>query len=46
MTSAQRPAGPLQGAVMRVFGRREVAQQMDRSLDALADRFNDPIPSP
>lgn len=45
MTSAQRPAGPLRGAVMRVFGAREVAQQMDRSLDALARRVNEPVPS-
>jgi uncharacterized protein YndB with AHSA1/START domain len=41
MTSAQTPAGPLQGAVMRVFGTRQVAQEMDRSLDALANRLRD-----
>jgi len=39
MTSDQRPAGPLQGAAMRVFGTRQVAKQMDRSLRALAERF-------
>ncbi len=37
--SAQRPAGILQGTVMRVFGTRQVRQQMDRSLDMLAQRF-------
>jgi len=39
MTSDQRPVGPLQGAAMRVFGTRQVAKQMDRSLRALAERF-------
>jgi uncharacterized protein YndB with AHSA1/START domain len=40
MTSAQRAAGPLQGLVMRVFGTRQVAEQMDRSLDALVQKFH------
>lgn len=39
MTSAQRPAGVLQGAVMKVFGTRQVEQQLDRSLDALVQRL-------
>lgn len=40
MTSAQRPAGILQGAVMRVFGTRQLRQHMNASLDALAKRFS------
>jgi Polyketide cyclase / dehydrase and lipid transport len=36
LRSAQVPAGPLRGAVMRVFGRREVAQALDASLERLA----------
>jgi uncharacterized protein YndB with AHSA1/START domain len=36
LRSAQQPAGPLRGAVIRAFGRREVAQALDRSLDRLA----------
>jgi hypothetical protein len=36
LRSAQVPADPLRGAVMRVFGRREVAQALDASLERLA----------
>jgi uncharacterized protein YndB with AHSA1/START domain len=35
--SAQEPAGLLKGLVMRAFGGREVAQNLERSLDRLAD---------
>jgi uncharacterized protein YndB with AHSA1/START domain len=34
--SAQQPAGPLRGLVIRAFGRREVAQSLRESLDRLA----------
>lgn len=34
--SAQTPAGPLRGLVMRLFGQREIAQNLERSLDRLA----------
>ena len=34
--SAQKPAGPLRGLVMRLFGQREIAQNLERSLDRLA----------
>jgi uncharacterized protein YndB with AHSA1/START domain len=36
LRSAQVPAGMLRDAVMRVFGRREVAQALDASLERLA----------
>jgi uncharacterized protein YndB with AHSA1/START domain len=36
LCSAQVPAGPLRGLVIRVFGRREVAQALEASLDRLA----------
>lgn len=39
MTSDQRPAGPIQGAVMRVSGTRQVAGLLDQSLKALAERL-------
>lgn len=35
--SRQRPAGPLRGAIIRLFGRREVAQNLDRSLARLRE---------
>jgi uncharacterized protein YndB with AHSA1/START domain len=34
--SAQEPASPVRGVVMRLFGTREVAHNLDRSLDRLA----------
>jgi uncharacterized protein YndB with AHSA1/START domain len=34
--SAQQPAGPLRGLVIRAFGRREVARSLERSLERLA----------
>jgi uncharacterized protein YndB with AHSA1/START domain len=34
--SAQEPAGPLRGLVIRAFGRREVAGTLERSLERLA----------
>jgi uncharacterized protein YndB with AHSA1/START domain len=39
LTSAQRPAGLFQGLVMRAFGTRQIAQNLDRSLRALAQHF-------
>lgn len=36
LRSRQQPAGPLRGLVIRAFGRREVAQEMERSLERLA----------
>jgi uncharacterized protein YndB with AHSA1/START domain len=38
LRSRQEPAGPLRGVVIRLFGRREVAQHLDRSLERLASR--------
>ena len=35
MQSRQKPAGPLRGLVMRMFGGNEVAQRLDESLEAL-----------
>jgi hypothetical protein len=35
LESRQTPAGPLRGLVIRLFGRREVAQRLDESLAAL-----------
>lgn len=34
--SRQAPAGAVRGLVIRLFGKREVAQHLDRSLDKLA----------
>jgi uncharacterized protein YndB with AHSA1/START domain len=34
--SAQEPASPVRGLVMRLFGTREIAQNLDRSLERLA----------
>ena len=34
--SAQTPASPLRGLVMRLFGTREIADNLERSLDRLA----------
>ena len=39
LTSAQRPTGLFQGLVMRAFGTRQIEQNLDRSLRALAQRF-------
>jgi uncharacterized protein YndB with AHSA1/START domain len=39
LSSAQRPAGLFQGLVMRAFGTREIGKLLDRSLNALAQRF-------
>jgi uncharacterized protein YndB with AHSA1/START domain len=36
LRSEQEPASPLKGLVIRLFGRREVAQKLEESLDALA----------
>ena len=35
LRSAQMPAGPLRGLVMRAFGTRDVARTLERSLDRL-----------
>ena len=35
--SRQRPAGPLRGLVIRLFGRREVARALERSLSRLSE---------
>jgi uncharacterized protein YndB with AHSA1/START domain len=37
--SRQEPASALRGLVIRLFGRREVAQKLDESLDRLEARF-------
>jgi uncharacterized protein YndB with AHSA1/START domain len=39
LRSEQVPASALRGLVIRLFGRREVAQKLDQSLDRLAARF-------
>jgi uncharacterized protein YndB with AHSA1/START domain len=39
LSSAQRPAGLFQGLVMRAFGTREIGKLLERSLNALAQRF-------
>lgn len=36
LRSAQEPAGPLRGLAIRAFGRREVARELERSLERLA----------
>lgn len=38
LESRQRPAGPVRGLVMRLFGNREIAENLERSLDELATR--------
>jgi hypothetical protein len=38
LRSEQEPASRLKGVVIGLFGRREVAQRLDESLDALAAR--------
>ena len=40
--SEQEPASALRGLVIRLFGRREVAQKLEQSLDALEGRFAEP----
>ncbi len=40
LTSAQRPAGLIRSLVMRAFGTRQIEQNLDRSLSALAGRFS------
>jgi hypothetical protein len=37
LRSAQQPAGPLRGLVIRAFGRREVERELRRSLARLAE---------
>jgi len=39
LRSEQEPASALRGLVIRLFGRREVAQKLEESLDRLAARF-------
>jgi uncharacterized protein YndB with AHSA1/START domain len=39
LRSEQEPASALRGLVIRLFGRREVAQRLEESLDRLAARF-------
>jgi uncharacterized protein YndB with AHSA1/START domain len=39
--SAQEPASALRGLVIRAFGRREIAQKLEESLDRLEARFAD-----
>ena len=39
LRSEQEPASALRGLVIRLFGRREVAQPLEESLDRLAARF-------
>jgi uncharacterized protein YndB with AHSA1/START domain len=36
LRSEQEPASPLRGLVIRLFGRREIAQKLEESLDGLA----------
>jgi len=38
LESRQEPAGPVRGLMIRLFGKREVAGHMDRSLASLAAR--------
>jgi uncharacterized protein YndB with AHSA1/START domain len=42
LRSAQEPASALKGIVMRTFGTREIATNMDRSLELLAALFPAP----
>jgi uncharacterized membrane protein len=37
LTSSQEPAGPVRGMVMKLFGTKEIAGNMDRSLARLAE---------
>ena len=37
LVSRQEPAGPLRGLAIRLFGKREVAQHLERSLERLAN---------
>jgi uncharacterized protein YndB with AHSA1/START domain len=39
LRSQQEPASALKGVVIRLFGRREIAQRLEESLDRLAARF-------
>jgi uncharacterized protein YndB with AHSA1/START domain len=39
LRSEQEPASALRGVVIRLFGRREVAQKLEESLDRLEQRF-------
>jgi uncharacterized protein YndB with AHSA1/START domain len=39
LRSEQEPASALKGVVIRLFGRREIAQKLGESLDRLAARF-------
>jgi uncharacterized protein YndB with AHSA1/START domain len=39
LRSVQEPAGVLKGVGIRLFGKREVAKHMERSLEGLAARF-------
>jgi uncharacterized protein YndB with AHSA1/START domain len=39
MESSQEPAGPLKGMALRLAGKRQVAKQMQKSLQNLAARF-------
>ena len=41
LESHQEPAGPVRGLVMRLFGTREVAGHMERSLERLAAAIRD-----
>lgn len=41
LRSVQEPAGILKGVGIRLFGKREVAGHMERSLEKLAGRFRD-----
>ena len=41
LRSEQEPASALRGIVIRMFGRREVAQKLEESLDRLEARFAD-----
>jgi uncharacterized protein YndB with AHSA1/START domain len=42
LRSRQQPASLLRGAVMRLFGTREIAQQLQRSLERLASLVTTP----
>ncbi|MDQ4143416.1 MAG: SRPBCC domain-containing protein [Actinomycetota bacterium] len=41
LESVQEPVGPLKGAVIRLFGKREVARHMENSLRDLGEMFKD-----
>ncbi|HEU5471481.1 MAG TPA: SRPBCC family protein [Actinophytocola sp.] len=40
LRSRQEPAGPVRGAIMRLFGTKDVARAMERSLDRLTTVFS------